>query len=510
MKKCKSEEIALKSYFLGPQAENGEYFEAQVGAIVRDYLGWRKEQFPTDGDSVTPSDKINDQFLAQQKKMSQSIDVLLRRFREEIPQYSPRYMAHMFSEISVPGVLGHFLALLHNPNNISKESSKIGVFIETEAIASLCKMFGWQRGYGHFTSGGSIANLEALLRMRERISMHPNKANAVLLTTAAAHYSWHKAMGIIGLAASQLVLIPVDRRGRMNTKLLGLKIRSCLKDNIPILGVVSLFGSTELGSVDDIETIQNLIDKEDKNIWHHVDAAYGGYYAIAPHPKGSHLAVQSKALNRVTSLTLDPHKLGYVPYGCGAFLCRTQKFYTYAKTKVPYVQFDHKKDRGLQTIEGSRPATGPAGVWLIGKTLGYHADGLGKVLARHLAAQKKMRNYLKKNIKSCLEVPGLDLNIVCWTVVRKKLSQSNSIVDRIYKTAPTGSKPYFVAKTKLHLEDHPHLADLLREKGIEIDSPDLALVRMTLMNPFSMTRGSETQFLQEFVALLSGELKKIK
>ncbi|OFZ30679.1 MAG: hypothetical protein A2622_13495 [Bdellovibrionales bacterium RIFCSPHIGHO2_01_FULL_40_29] len=497
MKKCSTSDISLKSNFLGPQAENANFLQVAFVEILSQYFDWRKSLFPKDGAAISFADQQNPLFLENQKNLRQLTNNLSTLLQKEIPQFSPRYLGHMFSELSLPGLLGHVAALLHNPNNISKESSHVGLQIEADAIKALYKMFRWPQGLGHLTSGGTVANLEALLRMRSQISpeMWPE---AKLLTSAAAHYSWKKNLKIMGFPDSALVEIPLDAQGRMSTSYLK-KLLPTLKS--PILGIVTLFGSTERGTIDDIDTISKLLKKR---IWHHVDAAYGGFFASVAIKKNSYLSKQALALKNVDSITLDPHKLGYVPYGCGAFLCRQRKNYFYTDVEAPYIQFQSAQEAGVQSVEGSRPATGAAATWLTAQSLGFHENGLGRVLTRHLEVKNSFQKLLQRKVKGLLFTKGSDLNILCWTVLpgSKKLSRSNQWVDQIFDLLPQGDRPYYVSKTSLPLEKNAWLAQQLKKARLELDADSCHLVRMTLMNPFLLTKETQTQFTEDFVKIL--------
>ncbi|MFZ3229817.1 MAG: pyridoxal-dependent decarboxylase [Pseudobdellovibrio sp.] len=500
MKKCLLSDISLKSNFLGPQAENSSFLFSLFAELLTQHSQWRKSLFPKDGSAISTEDLSNLHYLNAQKKLILLVDKLSTDFQKEIPHFSPRYMGHMFSETSLPGLLGHVTALLYNPNNISMESSRVGLKIEANAIRSLYKMLKWRSGIGHLTSGGTIANLEALLRMRAKLPTN-QWANAKLLTSSAAHYSWKKNLKILGFPESAFLEVPLDSKGRLSISYLK-KILLNLKD--PILGIVTLYGSTERGTIDDIYKVAQLITNHKKHIWHHVDAAYGGFYACVKAKPNSHLEKQTIALQKVDSLTLDPHKLGYVPYGCGAFLCRQRKKYFYSDIKAPYIQFQSAQEAGVQSVEGSRPATGAAATWLTAKSLGFHDKGLGRVLEKQLQAKTSFQKILSHNVDGLLFTEGLDLNILCWTVLpdSKKLSRSNKWVDLIFKLLPLQNPPYFVSKTSLPLEKHPWLMQQLLKAGMILDSESCHLVRMTLMNPFLITKETQTQFTREFSNIL--------
>ena len=91
---------------------------------------------------------------------------LLALLKDEIPTFSPRYLGHMVSDISLPGLLGHVAMLFENANLASREAAMVASKIETEAINLLADMVGLDPvpTRGHFTSGGTLANFEAVWR----------------------------------------------------------------------------------------------------------------------------------------------------------------------------------------------------------------------------------------------------------------------------------------------------------------------------------------------------------
>jgi len=500
MKSCSSEDISLKSYFLGPQSEGSDFLRTTLVNLLDEYINWRRSLFPEDGVAISETDRKNSKYLSNQNDLSALVNKLSNEFKKEIPHFSPRYMGHMFSETSLPGLLGHIAALLHNPNNISKESSSVGLKIESDAIEALCEMFHWKNGMGHLTSGGTLANIEALLRMRSRLSQD-KWVTAKLLTSSAAHYSWKKGLKILGFPESALLEVSLDQYGRISIS----HLKTILKDiEDPILGLVTLFGSTERGSIDDIAGVNAALAERKMKIWHHVDAAYGGFYACVKNSSNSYLTKQTLALRKIDSLTLDPHKLGYVPYACGTFICRDSKKYFYNDIEAPYIQFKSAKEVGLQSIEGSRPATGAAATWLTAQSLGFNSKGLGRILTMHLDAKKSFQRLLQKKVKGLLFTKGLDLNILCWTVIpeSRRLSKSNKWVNQIFHSLPLLDKKYFVSKTSLALKKNPWLRKQLEKEGFIFDSDTCHLIRMTLMNPFLMTKETQAKFTDDFADVL--------
>ena len=322
---CHPSEVAIKSFFLGPTAENSDWLLKCVQQLFLDWFTWRKQQGERDGSVISQNDQNLNSFLEQNKFTEDLLFSLSQRFEQEIPKFLPRYIGHMFSEISMPALLGHILTLMHNPNNISPESSKVGVEIEGEAIGLLKSHMGYSsEGCGHFTSGGTLANFEFLLRARERTALwisatkkesstnfmqgahrgwssyekiseiYPelkkrdgscfsgvNFSDFVLLVPQSKHYSWPKGMHFLGMEKRNLWFIDLDKYGRACPRSLRTLIEKAINESRPIMGVVGITGTTEMGSIDPIHEFKAVLDDyraQGLHIWFHIDAAYGGFF----------------------------------------------------------------------------------------------------------------------------------------------------------------------------------------------------------------------------------------
>jgi hypothetical protein len=125
--KCYPSEVSMKSLFLGPKAENSSWLLEQMLGILNNWFLWRKKLNPYDGPAVSAFDQNLKEFINKQNFVSENLKHLAALFEKEVPQFSPRYIGHMFSEVNLPALLGHFISLLHNPNIISHESAKVGI-----------------------------------------------------------------------------------------------------------------------------------------------------------------------------------------------------------------------------------------------------------------------------------------------------------------------------------------------------------------------------------------------
>lgn len=162
------------AWFLGPRAENADYLEAELLLILRDYIHWRRNYFPSDRLLVSQSVKrtLEDEF----DSLSQNVVDMASGLRRNFPFYSPRYIGHQLSDTTLPGVIGYFAGMLYNPNNVTTEAAPVTVDWEIDACNELLKMVGFNEppeatvlpkareefGWAHLTLGGTTANIEAL------------------------------------------------------------------------------------------------------------------------------------------------------------------------------------------------------------------------------------------------------------------------------------------------------------------------------------------------------------
>ncbi|MCH8569233.1 MAG: hypothetical protein LAT67_13240 [Balneolales bacterium] len=583
---CKPDDIALKSFFLGPQAENSPWVKELVNELLNLWFDWRKSLYPEDGPAISQSDMITPEFIQRKEAIREKAVEIMKRLQNEVPSFSPRYIGHMITEVSVPALLGHIITLLYNPNNISGESSRVGILLEDEAIKDLLEMVGYSTTYGsgHFTSGGTVANLEGILRARDRFAkwlaagavnrsygdkkmsafdaslmgwtrydelrfeyeltdddlrpfhiLRSNPADVfrklshvyesdyagpVVLVPQNKHYSWNKAVDILGLGEEAFIGIETDEHGRMCHKSLKQTIEDCARKQRPPMMVVSVAGTTELGEMDPIHKIQTVLDhfKQEYgwHIWHHVDAAYGGFLCTidtaASDVISENMTFALDAIRRTNSVTIDPHKLGYVPYASGAFLCSSKREYYYRKSIAPYINFMSTMERGPQTLEGSRSAAGAVSTWLTARTIGLGAEGYGRILERTIRSRIKLEKLLADSDNRIRIFPHAETNIItlCVAEANESLGKTNERTLALYDVfGPNENHEFFVSKTTLKRPAYNRLIDAFTESWNAVhDTHELVLLRITVMNPFFDTKDN-LNYPVAFVKALQEQLLRL-
>jgi aromatic-L-amino-acid/L-tryptophan decarboxylase len=167
---------------------------------------------------------------------------------------------------------------------------------------------------GVFTVGGSTANLNGILCARER-HLGADLRRGVLYTSTQAHHSVRKAARLAGVMTDRVRAVAVDEHYRLRPDALATAIAADRAAGLTPFLVVSSAGTTNTGAVDPLDAIADLAGKE--GLWHHVDGAYGAFFHAVPE-----LRPLLAGLPRADSITLDPHKGLFLPYGTGALLVR--------------------------------------------------------------------------------------------------------------------------------------------------------------------------------------------
>lgn len=190
--------------------------------------------------------------------------------------------------------------------------------IEENVIQWFAGMLGLPPGAGGLlTTGGSLANLGAVVAAR-RDRLPPDFLRGVIYTSEEAHHSVRKAALIAGFPMERVVEIPTDDRFRMIPAAVEAAIlRDRAAGLTPFLLVASA-GTTSTGAVDDLPALADIAARE--GLWLHVDAAYGGFFALTDRGRAA-----LTGIDRADSVTLDPHKGLFLPYGTGCLLVRDRE-----------------------------------------------------------------------------------------------------------------------------------------------------------------------------------------
>ncbi|WP_332677104.1 pyridoxal phosphate-dependent decarboxylase family protein [Brevundimonas sp.] len=567
------------AYFPGPRSENETWVRGEFQTVLDQWFDWRKGLFAGDPGSASAADRLSPERLRKREELSQHLAELCEALTAETPTHTPRYIGHMKAEVSLPALFGWLAAMLHNPNNTSRESSRVGSVIEAEAVAMLATMVGYDpvRAQGHFTSGGTVANFEAVWRARYRLDhwlsmgLHVAEATGDVLDPFAAahmgwdrfrelwfdhdltddqlracsaavgnpasvwrriseaarreylgpvmlvpgnkHYSWLKAANLFGLGEDSLWSIALDAEGRLDVDDFERLTRLAESQGRPVLMTVGVAGATETGGIDPIHRLHDRLDRwrddRERHIWRHVDAAYGGFLcSLLGGADEKHLSPDSaaalRAIATADSVTIDPHKLGYVPYACGAFLTRDTASYAVSAFDAPYLDRPELGDgKWSSTMEGSRSASGAAATWLTGRSLGFGPEGLGAVLAETIRTRAAFQAAVVEALPCIRFVDPADSNIACFSVADdgESLASANTRTEALFNVIHQ-SPEFSVSKTTLGPEYQALIARHTERYGGTADAPGLFLIRCVFMNPYWAAPDFREVLFPQFIALV--------
>jgi glutamate/tyrosine decarboxylase-like PLP-dependent enzyme len=335
------------------------------------------------------------------------------------PYFHPMYVGQMLKPPVAIAQIAYYLSMFVNPNNHALDGGLASSALEKEAVTEIASMFGFDNYLGHLTSGGTIANLEALWVAR---NIHPDK---VILVSEQAHYTHTRMCSVIN---TPIELVGCDNQGRMDCD--ALEQRLAQGD---VGTVIVTLGTTGFGAIDPLDKIVALKNKYDVRI--HVDSAYGGYFGLSEQLSASaHAAYE--CIRHVDSIVVDPHKHGMQPYGCGCVIFKDQSVGRFYKHDSPYTYFSSDQMHlGEITLECSRAGATACALWATQKLYPLVKEGeFAKMLGSSLTAGQKLADWIKQHDGLELIVePQLD--IVNFVIKADTAAQSSTKAQLFFELA---------------------------------------------------------------------------
>lgn len=189
------------------------------------------------------------------------------------------------------------------------------VQLEVNVIRWFCDMVGYPaRAGGFLSSGGSLSNFSAIFTAR-RERLPEDFLKGTIYASSQVHHSVARAATLAGFPSSAVRTIAVDDRCRMRVDDLERQIAADREAGARPFLLVGSVGTTNTGAVDDLEALADVATREE--LWLHLDGAYGGFFAMTERGRERMIGIE-----RADSITLDPHKGLFLPYGTGCLLVR--------------------------------------------------------------------------------------------------------------------------------------------------------------------------------------------
>jgi len=607
------ETLNVDALFMGPKSENQKYFKETLNFLMDEHIHWRRDFHPDDKPVVSLREQRESDFEATLERTTEALLELSSKLKaSSMPWFSARYLGHMNSDTLMAANLAYMATILYNPNNCAYEGSPATTALEIEVGKQFATMLGFdpEKAWGHITTDGTIANYEGLWVARNLKSIPPaikevkpelvagmddwqllnlptgkildlvSEAKAAgdevfeavrnrsvrgtgvqggklgkLLVPQSKHYSWTKAADVLGIGQENMVYVQVKDNYRMDIDVLRETIDKFISEKTPILGVVTVAGTTEEGAIDEVHEIVKLRDEYEKagiSFYIHVDAAYGGYMRSVfldeddrfmdfddlkerLHDEGVlHKEIDwpsrdvyeaYKAMAEVDSITLDPHKMGYVPYAAGGIALKDKRAIDLISYFAAYV-FEKTEDNpmllGSYIMEGSKAGAAAAAVWAAHRVVPLNILGYGRIIGRSVEGAARFYNSLLSTSAKEIEAAGKkfmvapltrpDFNIVDFAfneVGNTSLEAMDKLNQKIYEQCSYNSGPVFnddwiTSKTDLAYEDYgdapkPFVARL----GIPAEEWDAVrsvyVIRSCVLTPFLTNNTTYAEYWDNFM-----------
>ncbi len=379
----------------------------------------------------------------------------------------------------------------------------------------------------------------------------------VVLVPSTAHYSWAKSCRVLGVGEEQLVHVPVDDHFRMDPDALAALLADLAARRQPVIAAVTVTGSTEESAVDRLDLLLEVRARAERELgiaFHlHADAAWGGYAASITRESGGRRRSHAEtiadfapdipaddawpdaglyaaicALEHTDSITIDPHKLGFVPYPAGAVSFSDRRLRHLVAVDAPYLYHEGRSDEGFigrYILEGSKPGAAAASVWLSHKVLPLDCSGHGRLVAQTMHGALVLHAALAAEDWGDFQIvtlPRPDLNIVCFAVRHPSMStleELNEAAERVYQalsvspSRPTRALDYVLTKTVLRAEEYGDAAlPLVARLGFTADdyrrAGGLAVLRSTVLDPFLVAGGARVDYVRGFLDTVRTEFDR--
>lgn len=264
-------------------------------------------------------------------------------------------IAHMDTlPAALPALIEALTASLNN-NMLFAELSPALTHLEQRLTEWMAGWFGLPPGSGGLlASGGSLANLLALLAARHRFDPVAGETGCapqqrpVVLASEDAHVSVAKALRVLGLGLQALRTWPTDASGRSDPHVVQELVDRCRSEGRPVMAIVATAGTTITGAIDPLETLGRCA--RECGAWFHVDAAYGGAVQFSPTHR-----TRLRGIDLADSITFNPQKWLWVPKACAMLLLREPQALRHAvDAPMPYAR-PASVNLADYSIQGTRP-----------------------------------------------------------------------------------------------------------------------------------------------------------
>jgi aromatic-L-amino-acid decarboxylase len=337
-------------------------------------------------------------------------DTLLKFLMEHVIPVSintahPAYMGYIPGGGLYPSALADFIAAATNRYVGAWYAAPAAARLETNVLEWFAELMGYPKtSRGIMTTGGSLANFSAVVAARKNI-LGDDIASGTLYASDQTHHSVMKAAMLAGIPERNIRLLLVDENFRAIPELFEKAIKEDLQKRMQPFLIVGSAGTTNTGAIDPLNQLADLSKKY--SLWYHIDGAYGGFFNLCEEGQR-----KLAGLARSDSMSLDPHKGLFTPYGCGSLLVKDGERLRRAHVlTADYMQDQFTPEGEINFTEHSpelsRSFRGLQ-VWLPLKLFGLQA--FRENLAEKLRLTQWMyHRFLEEPGFECLSIPDLSV-----------------------------------------------------------------------------------------------------
>ena len=470
-------DLEEETRLMEPQGEELAALTSEIVEYAHDYLNNIGTKNAYDGGVIKGQDLLAKPFAEEGRELGQLLNIL--HTDVDSPGINPasgNHLGYIPGGGIYPSAMGDYLAAVVNKYSGIFYASPGAVQLENMVIRWMAKILNFPNtAMGNLTSGGSIANLIAIVTARDaqNISSEKIKQSCIYLTKQA-HHSVHKAIRIAGLAEAHLREIDVDDRFRMDVAQLKVQIEADQNAGLLPFLVIGSAGTTDTGAIDPLSNMAEIC--EQNNLWFHIDAAYGGFFMLVEDQQQKFAGIE-----KADSITIDPHKGLFLAYGLGAVIVKDID----ALKKSHYYQANYMQD-AAEILEEPSPAD-------LSPELTKHFRGLRMWLPLQLFGVTAFRKALEEKILLCqyfykkiaeagFEVgPEPELS-VCIYRFTEGVENANEFNQQLIKAVQDDGRIYISSTTidgvfwlrlavlvfRTHLQTIEDLLTILQEKRDEI------------------------------------------
>lgn len=357
----------------------------------------------------------------------------------------PRCFGFIPSQPTWPGVLADFMIAGFNVNQSSWLISSGPSQLELVVIDWFRRWIGYSESAGGLlTSGGSAANLDALVAAREAAN-HPERASVYM--SNQSHSALVKAARIIGLRPECIRMIPTDKRFRMDMDALVETVAEDRAAGLSPIAVCANAGTSSSGAVDPLEAMADYCEAQ--NIWLHVDAAHGGFAIVTE--EGREIL---SGIERADSIVLDAHKWFFQPYEAGGLMVKDVHTlervfagkHDILQDTIWGANHPNFSDRGLQLSRSVRALK----IWMSVQTFGMAA--FRRAVSNGMALAHRIEEYIEDSPVLEMLTPAV-LGIACFRVNPADTDFGENVLEEINRTVLARvfwEDRAFISSTLLH------------------------------------------------------------